>query len=218
MNPESIYQRLATGKLTPEGLTARVEKEPSLVPVLVAGMEEPQAKVKYGAAKALRGLVDERPELLYGYFDRFATMLRHPTNIFKWEAIYLLAGMTSIDTDHNLERIWQEYFAPLEGPGMITAANIAKATAVIGSARPELGDRLATELLRTEHGKYETLECYEIVAGQTLRSLGKILPLLSDLKAVAQYARRRTKSHRAATRKSAESLLAKIDRARARLN
>ena len=138
MPSAQIYQELAARKITAEALAKRAMKNRELITTIVAGIGEEQAEVKYGCAKALREIVDEEPEYLYPYFDQFLGMLRMPpTNIFLWEAIYLLAGLAPADGEGKLKAALPDYFARVQGPSMITAANAIKDSAkIVRAARP----------------------------------------------------------------------------------
>lgn len=210
MKVTKIYQELASRKITAEALAKKAVKNRELIAPIVEGMGEQVAEVKYGCAKALRIIVEEEPELLYPYFDQFASMLRKPASkIFLWEAIYLLAGLAPVDEDEKLEGVLPDYFAHIEGPMMITAANIVKGGAELVAARPEFAQRAVKEILRTERGKYETAECYEIVIGNALKTFTKIYKWVEDKQPVVHFAERHKGSSRPSTRKVAEALLAK---------
>lgn len=175
--------------------------------MLINGLHVQKAKVRYGCAKALRVIVDEAPALLYPYFDSFAALLCSSNNLFKWEAAYLLARLAGVDRHHKLEEVWEQYFARIIGPGMITAANIIKGGSRIAQSRPDLADSVVTEILRAEHGHYETTECYEIVCGHAFKALAKLVDLVSDPTPLFEFAERHLNSTRPATRKAAETLL-----------
>ncbi|MEX1248291.1 MAG: hypothetical protein WEA61_07385 [Anaerolineales bacterium] len=212
MKPEEIYAKLANRELTPAELAKKVSKKPEWIPILVDGMGQKKAEVKYGCAKALRFVVDDRPELLYPLFDHFAEMLDSRNNIFQWEAIYLLAGLVSVDEENKIEALIPRYFARVEGPVMITAANIIKGASEIARARPDLAKRIVGDILRAEKGRYETSECYEIVCGEALKAFDKIYKWLDRPGPVVEFAERHLGSHRNSTHAAAEKLLARHKR------
>ena len=211
-----VYQKLADKELSGADLAKRALAKEELVPILVDGMGQKKAETKYGCAKALRIIADERPELLYPHFETFAGMLDNPNNIFQWEGIYLLAGLAGVDEENKIDGILDSFFAKIEGPLMITAANIIKGAAQIVAARPHLGSRIVAEILRAEHGHYETPECYEIVCGTALKAFAKIYKWVPDSQPMLQFAQRHQRSSRAATRAAAEKLLARHERASTR--
>ncbi|MCL5428963.1 MAG: hypothetical protein M1347_04050 [Chloroflexi bacterium] len=209
MKIKKIYQQLADKSITAEQLARKVIAKPALLPVLVDGLDEVKADVKYGCGKALRIVVDQEPALLYPYFDIFANMLEHRNKIMRWEAIYLIAGLASVDEEDKITAIWRDYFRPIEGPEMITAANIVNGAVSIAVARRELVEPAIREILRVRKGKYETEECYRVVAGAALKAFDKIYKLAPDKKLLVEFAELHAKSSRIPTRNAARRLLEK---------
>jgi hypothetical protein len=209
---EALYQKLADRELSPVEAATLALRKSDLVPLLVEGMGQKKAEVKYGSAKALRIIADENPDLLYPHFATFAGMLEHANKIFQWEAIYVLAGLAGVDEDKKIDAILPAYFARIEGPNMITAANIAGGAAQIAAARPDLASRVSSQLLRAEKGRYESNECYEVVCGALLKSFSKMYKWVGDPNPIVAFAERHKSSSRNSTRRAAEALIAKHER------
>ena len=166
-----------------------------------------KARVKYGCAKALRILSDERPDLLYTNFDFFVDLLDHRNKIFQWEAIYVLAGLASADKHRKIDQLLDKYCAPIEGPVMITANNVIKGATRIAAAKPYLADRIAERILRVQKGRYETSECYEITCGTALKAFEELFSIVSDSKPLLRFARAHLDSPRNSTQREAEKLV-----------
>lgn len=215
MKPNQIYQQLAQKSITAEQLARKAIAQPALLPILVDGLDQVKVDVKYGCGKALRIVVDEEPELLYTYFDLFASMLDSRNKIMRWEAIYLIAGLAPVDEDDKISEIWKEYFQPIEGPEMITAANIVNGAARIAVARRDLVEDVIYEILRVRKGKYETEECYRVVAGAALKAFEKLYKLVQDKGPLVQFAKHHARSSRLPTRNAARRLLEKHSRSSA---
>jgi len=207
MDPAEIYPELEHQKIDAERLAKQCIHWPEFIPVLIGGLAHEKARVKYGCAKALRILSDKRPELLYANFDFFADLLDHKNRIFQWEATYLLAGLASADKLRKIDQLLDKYCAPIEGPVMITANNVIKGVTRIAAAKPYLADRIAECILRVQHGRYETSECYEITCGLALKAFDEMFDVVSDPKPLLRFARAHLDSPRNATRKVAEKFL-----------
>src|SRR5947208_2180510 len=121
---------------------------------LLAGLDSGEARVKLAASKALRELSRPEPELLYPHFEVLAGLLRHENSILKWNATLTLANLARVDRQGKLDRMLDAYLAPIEGPVMITAANVIKGATVIAVAKPYLADRIAAHLIRVEKARY----------------------------------------------------------------
>jgi hypothetical protein len=207
MKLESIYIGLSKGMLSPEKLAVMARKESAVIQVLINGMKMPGAKIKYGCAKALRILVKDSPAMLYPHFDTFSDQLNSSNKIMKWEAIYLIAGLSGVDTRNKFDKIWDFYFAGIEGPVMITAANLIKGGTTIALKRPEIADDIVVEILRVQNGHYESAECYEIVCGQALKAFSKLIGWVDDPHPMFEFAGEHQGSTRPSTRRAAEKLL-----------
>ena len=92
-----------------------------------AGLAADEARFKYGCAKALRILSEQRPELLYPHFDFFARLLAHENKLLQWEAAFVLSQLARVDTGDKFAGIFRRYFSPISGPVMITAATVIQA-------------------------------------------------------------------------------------------
>jgi len=209
MKAQLVYQKLADKRWAGADLARRVLKEPRLVPVLIDGMGQAKAETKYGCANALRVVVDEQPEMIYRFFETFAGMLGHPNKIFQWEAIYLVSRLAGVDEESKIDGVLDAYFSDIEGPNMITAANIISGAGYIAVARRDLAARMVSEILRAERGRYETSECYEVVCGAALKAFAKIYKLVDDPQPMLDFARRHQGSSRVPTKSAAARLLAK---------
>ena len=209
MKTNQIYQQLAEKSITAEQLAEQAVRKPDLFSVLIDGLDQEKADIKYGCGKALRLVVDEEPELLYPYFELFASMLEGSNKIMRWEAIYLIAGLASVDDEDKISGIWKSYFRPIDGPEMITAANIVNGAARIAAGRSDLVESSIKEILRVRRGQYETEECYRVVAGAALKAFDKLYKLTKDKEPLVDFAELHARSSRIPTRNAARRLLEK---------
>ena len=177
------------------------------MPGVIEGLASPKAPTRFGCAKALRYVSEQRPDLLYPQFAFFTEMLDHPNQVFKWEAAMLLARLASVDDEDRFAAIFEKYFAPIPGPVMITAGTVIKGGAHIARAKPVMADRIATEILKVGRARYATPECRNVAIGHALSALGEFFDLLDDPAPVLRFARRHLRNPRPATRRKAELLL-----------
>jgi len=209
LKTNQIYQQLADKSITAQQLAEQAVQKPDLLSVLVDGLDQEKADIKYGCGKALRLVVDKEPELLYPYFELFVSMLEGSNKIMRWEAIYLIAGLAPVDEEDKISEIWKSYFRPIEGPEMITAANIVNGAARIAAARRDLIEPAIKEILRVRRGQYETEECYRVVAGAALKAFDKLYKLTKDKEPLVDFAELHARSSRIPTRNAARRLLEK---------
>jgi hypothetical protein len=204
--------RLDPAASNPEQMARAVVRTPALLQEVIEGLNAKPARVKYGCAKALRVVSEERPDLLYPKFDYFARLLGHENKIFQWEAIFVLSRLARADAKDKFNAIFDRYFAPIPGPVMITAANVISASAQIARAKPNLADRIASEVLKVAQARYQTAECRNVAIGHAILAFGEFLGLIEDRAPVLAFVRKQTRNSRPATRKKAEQFLKRFDR------
>ena len=174
---------------------------------LLRGLDADNARIKYGCAKALRLVSEERPELLYPRFDFFVGLLDNENKILQWEAAFVLSQLARVDHDGKFAAIFDKYFSPIAGPVMITAANVIRGGARIAQAKPQLADRIAAEVVRVAQARYQTRECRNVAIGHAILALGDFVDRLNAPGPALQFVRRQLRNPRPATRKKAEQFL-----------
>jgi hypothetical protein len=199
--------RIARAALNPQRLALEAIRKPRLLPAIIEGLQADKARVKYGCAKALRLISEQRPDRLYPFFDRFVPLLDHKNRILQWEGLFVLSQLARADDDDKFSAVFDSYFAPIPGPVMITAANAIQGGARIAQATPHLADRIVAELLKVAKACYQTAECRNVAIGHAIVALGDMLPLLRNPEPAVAFVRRQLRNSRPATRKKAEVFL-----------
>jgi hypothetical protein len=194
----------------PRRLARKAMQNPNLLEGLIQGLGADEARVKYGCAKALRIVSEERPELLYPHFDVFLRQLDHENKIFQWDAAFVLSQLVRVDTDDMFAAAFKKYFSPIPGPVMITAANVIRGGARIAQAKPHLADRIAVEVLKAGRAHYQTPECRNVAIGHVIVALGDFYDLVKETGPVLRFVRRQMKNSRPATRKKTAQFLKRV--------
>ncbi|MBU2235886.1 hypothetical protein KKA01_02390, partial [Patescibacteria group bacterium] len=156
MNKEQLISQIKQKKV--DQLVGKALKEPKIIAVAFKVMETESSAVKFGAEKVIRLVSEKSPKLVYPYFDRLVKMTAHENSFLKWGAYLTLANLAVVDKKNKFEKIFADYFKPITGPEMVTAANIVGGAAKIAQAKPKLADRIAKEILKVEKGIYKHKE------------------------------------------------------------
>jgi len=164
--------------LNPPQLARKAMKNPLLIPGILEGLNAEKPRIKYGCAKALRLISEQRPDRLYRHWNFFVRLLDHENRILQWVASFVLSHLARVDARNKFAAIFRNYFSPIAGPVMITAANVIHGGTRIAQAKPRLADRIATEVLKVARARYQTAECRNVAIGHAIVALGDILPLL----------------------------------------
>jgi hypothetical protein len=190
-------------------LISQVKREPELLDALLMAVSSDVARVKFGAAKALRNLSGRAPDLLYPHFDFFASFLRNENSILRWNAILIVGNLAAVDEERRVDRIIDGYLSTFSGPHMIDAGNTMRGAAAMGVAKPYLADMIARRILEVERATYATPECRNVAIGHAIESLDHLFPIIADRRAVQRFVSRQMDNTRTATRKKAEGFLRK---------
>src|SRR5664279_3985274 len=193
--------RIYKAALNPPQLARKAISNPRLFSEIAEGLNAEKPRVKYGYAKALCILSEQRPDLLYPHFNFFVRLLDHENKIMQWDAAFVLSQLARVDDDDKFAAIVARYFAPITGPVMITAANAVQGGARVAQAKPHLADRVAGEILKVATARYQTPECRNVAIGHAILALGAMVRLLRDPAPAVQFVRKQLRNRRPATRK-----------------
>lgn len=190
-------------------LVNQAVESPDILAAVLEGIGSGPANIKYRALK-IAGLISEiHPELLYDKFSFFATLTKDGNSIKKWGAINIIGNLAKIDCDCKFENIFGEFFEPVMGPFMITAANTITAGGKIARANPKLQERIAVEILKVKDASCATDECKNIAIGHAIDAFDKFFPFTNNKDEIVDFVSKNTCNSRNATRKKAEKFLKK---------
>ncbi|MBN2180563.1 MAG: hypothetical protein JW715_01520 [Sedimentisphaerales bacterium] len=192
----------------------RLIKRPKEIAELVKALKVEKRAVKFRYEKVLRLVSEQRPKLIYPYFDVFVNLLDSDNSFLKWGAISTIGNVSAVDDGKKFETIFKKYYSPISGPTMVTAANIIGSSSKIALAKPELTERITREILKVEKAKFEmhgkpSPECRNVVIGQAIDSFDEFFEQIDDKKAVIAFVKRQLKNTRKQVAKKAERFILK---------
>jgi hypothetical protein len=214
MAGESVLEQLGHKGADIAGIVDRVIDKPDEITKLIEALKVETRAVKFSYEKVLRLVSERRPELIYPYFDFFVRLLDSDNSFLKWGAIMTVANLTAVDVDNKFEAIFRKYYAPIQSPAMVTAANIIGSSAGIARAKPELTGRITREILKVEKAKYINKgalspECRNVAIGQAIDSFDTFFNQIDDKAKVIAFVKRQLKNTRKPVAKKAERFLRK---------
>jgi hypothetical protein len=199
--------------LTDKGTKASAEiahaliKTPSKVDLAIEGLNSGKAKIKYGLARALLMLSEQKPEILYPFFDKFVELLSGKNNILKWTAIDIICNLSFVDTGDKINnKILNDFFHLITGDSLITAGHVVGNLWKIVVNEKHPADKIAVEMLKYDQADISD-ECKCILSGHVLDSFSKFFDLLGNnkKKEVLIFADAQTSSTRGGTRRKANT-------------
>lgn len=197
-----------------EKIAADVIENPGLIPELLAGMKAQKGNIKFGCEKVLRLVSQQKPGLIYPFFDIFVTLLDSENNFLKWGGIKTTANLTPVDSENKFEKIFAKYYAPIAGPAMITAANIIGSSVIIARAKPGLADKISREILKIEQAEYllhgvVSPECQHVIFGHAIDAFTEFFELIKDKQPVIEFIKKQLNNFRRPVAIRAEKFLKK---------
>lgn len=196
----------------PASLAERIIRRPMRLEEIFAGLESDTARVRYECLKALRLISERSPKTLYPAMGRLVQLLEQENKIMQWGAIMMIGNLAAVDAAGRIENIVGRYLRPIDGPVMITAANVIGGAGRIARAKPHLADRIAKAILRVEQAEYQTAECRNVAIGHAISSLEGFFEHVRRPGPVLSFVKRQLANRRPAVRRKAERFLRKCER------
>lgn len=197
-----------------EKIASYVMKKSECIEQLIEGISAPKGSVRFTYEKVLRMISEQRPELIYPYFDVFRKLSGCDNSFLKWGAILTIANLAAADSDNRIDAIFDEYYAPVSGPVMITAASIIGGSVKIVSAKPYLINKIVKEILKVEKTNYElhgelSPECRNVAIGHAIDAFDQFFEQIEDKETILKFVKRQLNNTRKQVVKKAEKFLKK---------
>ena len=122
-------------------------KNPQCIDQLIGGVTAPKGSIRFTYEKVLRIISEERPDLIYPYFDIFKKLSVCDNSFLKWGAILTISNLAAADDEGKFDKMFDEFYAPVKGPVMVTASNIIGSSVKIAQAKPYLSQKITKEIL-----------------------------------------------------------------------
>jgi hypothetical protein len=210
----NVIDKLSGKNIDKVKLANEVIKHPEIIPRLLEEINNPKGSIKFGCEKILRIVSEQKPEILYPYFDFYIKFLDSQNNFIKWGAIITISNLAAVDKEKKFDKIFSKYYSPITGKVMVTSANIIENSWKIVLARPELADKIANEILKSERSQYEyhgklSSECSNVVFGHAIESFGHFYDKIINKKVVDSFIKRQLNNTRKPVAKKAEKFIRK---------
>jgi len=207
-----LLQEIANKSITKQDILQRVEKDLSLLPVMLDGVSSPKAAVRYGCASVLMDLSRAYPEKLYPHMDSFIALLDSKYRILTWNAMAIIANLVRVDEDKKFDAIITKYYGFLNDEYMVTVANVVGNSGKIALAKPYLAQRIADELLKVESistTPHLTEECKRVIAEKAIESFSVFFSQIKKKEKIVDFVKSQLNSPRKTLRVKAEIFLKK---------
>ncbi|MDD3740148.1 MAG: hypothetical protein PHH30_02810 [Bacteroidales bacterium] len=197
-------------------IVSQIIKNPEQIENLINVVENEKGSIKFGCEKILRLVSEQKPELIYPYFDFFVKLLDNENKFLKWGAIITISNLAIKDNENKFEKIFEKYYAPIKGSVMVTAANEVGNSDKIIQAKPELKEKIIDKILEIEKAKYIhkgalSPECKNVVCGHAIDTFEKIYNQTLPPQKVIVFVKKQLKNSRDKVRKKAEKFIKRVN-------
>ncbi len=209
MEKQKIYNKLIPKDRKLEEIALETNNNPKIVYYLLEGVENNNARIRYGCFNTLVLISEQNPELLYPHFDHFVNYFDSDKNIFKLGGIKIIANLSKVDSKKKFDAIFNAFYSFISDPEMTTAANVTKGSTIIAKSKPYLIDNITNQLLKVLHTKYKTEECKNILIGHVINSFDKMFEQVENKNSVLEFVEKNTTNTWKGTKSKAEKFIIK---------
>lgn len=216
MDKTSLINQLKTKPIL-QDLVKRALDDPTMIDACFEIIGTESSGIKFASTKIIRLISEQKPELVYPYYDVVMGWFEHPNSFIKWDGIRIMANLWDVDRAVKFMPMYERYFDMIRDPQMITAANVIGQAWKLISIRPELEPDITRRLLEVPNITYlykgePSPECGRIVSGQVLECFGHYFDRSTQQKEMLDYAYKLLDCPRKAVSKNAERFLKRFEK------
>jgi HEAT repeat protein len=191
-----------------ESLAHKALTDKETLTELLAGILSKKEEIRSPCFKALLRICEEQPELLYPHWDYFASLLESNNTFLKYQAIYLIASLTTVDTEKRFESIFDTYYGLLDDKSVIPSSHAALNSGKIARAKPALQTRITDRLLRIDETHHKP-DRKDLIKSYVIDAFSEYFEAAEDKEMILEFVRKQLESSSPKTRKKAKEFLKK---------
>ena len=191
---------------TAKKLAKKTIKDRELLPELLQRILSKEDKTRYTSFRALVNICEEQPEFLYPHWDHFVDLLDRENTHSKYIGSYLLASLAAVDRDNKFEEIFDKYYSLLDDKSIIPAAHVARNSAKIVRAKPELEPRITQRLLSIDATRHEPGH-KELIKSEAVVAFNEYFEVAKDKEKIMEFVKQQAKSKSPKARRTAKKFL-----------
>ena len=182
---------------------------PPFIDELIDNLTEKKETIRYNSTRVLTRIAEEKPALLYPYWNVYIDQLHSPNTFHILTAIILISRVIVSDTKNQFKFIENDFFNLINHKNVIPVRYFLLDIWRIGKARTEYIPRIKKILLSIDGLNQEHLG---LLKGDAILAFAELWDLLSarDKTEAISFARKQIESDSPKTRKEAKKFLEKF--------
>lgn len=190
--------------------TARKDKK--FLSELIGNLKSKKETVRFNSSKALNLLSQQNPDVLYPLWDFFVDLIEGENTYWKCSGIPIIANLTRVDEERKFEKMFERYFGLMDDKkSFIPAAYLARSSAVIVKAKPNLEAKITRELMKIDETHHDP-QRRDLVKSYIIGAFDEYFEQAKDKKKIIEFVRIQLESDSPKTRKTARRFLKKWEK------
>ena len=171
---------------------------------LVDGVTSKDEDLRYNCYQVLVAVGQDRPEIVYPYWDSFVELLDSPNAYHRSVAVRLIACMTPADDGERFEALFDRYFEFLDDAKILVTRYLVQDAGIIAKAKPDLQERIVAKLLSIDdtHHKHK-----DLIKGDVIQAFEAFYDAYPDQEQLLAFVKDQLSSGSPRTRKAAKAFL-----------
>jgi hypothetical protein len=171
---------------------------------LIEGVTSKDEDLRYNCYQVLVAVCQDRPEVVYPYWDSFVELLDSSNAYHRSVAVRLIAYTTPADDGGRFEALFDRYFEFLDDDKVLVTRYLVQDAGVIAKAKPDLQERIVAKLLTIDdtHHKHK-----DLIKGDVIQAFEAFYDGYPDQEQLLAFVRDQLSSGSPKTRKAAKAFL-----------
>jgi hypothetical protein len=171
------------------------------------GIMSKKDEIRFDSFRILKRISEEQPNALYPKWDYLADLLDSDNHSQRYISINLLANLAKVDAQNRFEKIFDKYFANIEGERTMVAGQATLNSGKIAKAKPKLQTKITNSLLNID--KAHKGKQIELIKAYAIEAFNEYFEESSDKNKILDFVKAQLESNSPKTRKVAKEFLKK---------
>jgi hypothetical protein len=180
-------------------------KNKDILPKYLDGLISKNETYRYNCFKVLYAVSEEKPDILYPYWNFFINHLDSTNSYHKMSAVLIIANLTAIDSKKKFETIFDKFYNNLKSEKTIVPIYIIKSSSKIVSFKPNLEGKITELLINID--KIHPGKQIELVKSAVIEYFSEFFSNAKNKNKIINFVEKQIKSTSPKTRKTAKVFL-----------